>query len=421
MKEILKQRKVIIVVIFIVLLSFSSIIYSYFTIQRFSLTITNSSVRFIGNNLFELWKYYQELYEKDTNNKNSFFETLKPIKYVYIQKDDGSINYIYIRQGFHELLSTRNVIREKQENSFRVVEVGFKEYIEIDIPFEIETGAEHHFTIGFHRIIQSMDEYSTIISDTSVFNDIRINILLIPIILTLLSIFLIFLAIKLERSYISVNMSKDRYESLILMARQVAHEIRNPLNSMFLTIQSMEDDHENQQVDKHYLKMLSDKVETIDKVVKDFSSLNKQIIPQKEQVLIKPYLKKITDSFAKLYPNVIIRSNIDDITYQLDRDRMEQVIHNILLNAVQSMVDETGIITINATLNRKKQVEITITDTGQGIEPIYLEKIRDPFFTTKETGSGMGLAVVENIIKSHEGKLDIRSTAGEGTTVSITL
>jgi two-component system NtrC family sensor kinase len=83
-------------------------------------------------------------------------------------------------------------------------------------------------------------------------------------------------------------------------------------------------------------------------------------------------------------------------------------------------MSDGGALTVTAA-TRGKLVEITFRDTGPGIPPEHLSRILDPFFTTKEKGTGLGLSVVYGIIERHNGKLDIRSQVGHGTTVVIQL
>jgi signal transduction histidine kinase len=94
---------------------------------------------------------------------------------------------------------------------------------------------------------------------------------------------------------------------------------------------------------------------------------------------------------------------------------------NILLNAIQAM-PQGGQLTVSANPGPHGQgAEIRFQDDGEGIEPEALNKILNPFFTTKEKGSGLGLPIVKTIIEAHQGILDISSTVGAGTTVAITI
>jgi signal transduction histidine kinase len=104
----------------------------------------------------------------------------------------------------------------------------------------------------------------------------------------------------------------------------------------------------------------------------------------------------------------------------VDQDLLHQAFLNILLNAIQAM-PQGGHLTVSTMPgSRGQRGAIRFQDDGEGIEPEALNKILNPFFTTKEKGSGLGLPIVKTIIEAHQGILDISSTVGAGTTVAIT-
>ena len=115
---------------------------------------------------------------------------------------------------------------------------------------------------------------------------------------------------------------------------------------------------------------------------------------------------------------------------EADKDQLDIAISNIVDNAVQS-IEKKGVITIYVkTLDDidsqnkglfRKSIEIEITDTGDGIEDKNMDKVREPFFTSKKGGTGLGLAISNKIIGSHNGRLEIFSKKGLGTRVSIIL
>ena len=102
--------------------------------------------------------------------------------------------------------------------------------------------------------------------------------------------------------------------------------------------------------------------------------------------------------------------------------QINQVFLNILTNAAQA-IDNTGEIVIETSLRDGEHVAIRVTDSGCGIPPEHLAKIRDPFFTTKPvgTGTGLGLSIVDEIIRSHGGELTVESEVGKGSTFTIVL
>jgi signal transduction histidine kinase len=105
----------------------------------------------------------------------------------------------------------------------------------------------------------------------------------------------------------------------------------------------------------------------------------------------------------------------------VDQDLLHQAFLNILLNAIQAMPHGGHLTVFTLPGPRGQGGEIRFQDNGEGIEPETLNKIFNPFFTTKEKGSGLGLPIVKSIIEAHQGSLNNSSVAGDGTTVVITL
>jgi two-component system sensor histidine kinase HydH len=108
-------------------------------------------------------------------------------------------------------------------------------------------------------------------------------------------------------------------------------------------------------------------------------------------------------------------------TVQADADRLQQVFMNLLLNGLQAM-EQGGQLTVSTGLTDAGQsVEIRVADTGKGIAPELLSQIFFPYFTTKPGGSGIGLAISQKIVADHQGRIEVESEPGQGTTVVIHL
>lgn len=338
-------------------------------------------------------------------------ESLRDIEYVLFKNNDKIFRYVLNKKNDIEMLYNKIIVSE--ESNYRIVEINFNKYIEIDIPY-LKGKDFNIFTVGLPMFI----------IPPSIRKKIRppfMGLLIVPIILAIFSIGLILLAIKLEKTYIESNMNKERYSSIVLMAEQVAHEIRNPLNSISLIVQTIEEEIETGEVDKNNVEMLNKSINSIDSVVRDFISLNKEFSISKKKIKVKPYFTEILNKYKKLYPDVIIKEKVENISYNFDPKRIEQVINNIVLNSVQSMTDFTGNIIFNVKLNWKKKLEIIISDTGKGIDQKIINKIKEPFFTTKKTGTGMGLVIIDKIIQAHKGKMEIDTISGKGTTIKINI
>jgi signal transduction histidine kinase len=105
----------------------------------------------------------------------------------------------------------------------------------------------------------------------------------------------------------------------------------------------------------------------------------------------------------------------------IDADQMEQVFINLLLNAAQA-IDDSGVITIRCRMDSTPQaIVIEVIDTGCGIPAEHLDRIFDPFYSTKKNGSGLGLAVSFGIIQSHQGRLEVSSQPAQGSKFTVWL
>lgn len=168
------------------------------------------------------------------------------------------------------------------------------------------------------------------------------------------------------------------------------------------------------------LQTISKRSEGLIQFVKEFRSLTS--IPKPKPVQID--VRTLLDELVMLHRKEISEKNIqltisvypEDLTLSADKNMIEQVIINLLKNAIQAFDEsEERKIDVRAYLNEKSRPVIAIKDTGSGIDPEALEKIFIPFFTTKKTGSGIGLSLSRQIMRQHQGTLTVKTTVGKGT------
>ncbi|SDM85108.1 two-component system, sporulation sensor kinase A [Fictibacillus solisalsi] len=215
----------------------------------------------------------------------------------------------------------------------------------------------------------------------------------------------------------------QRSEALALlgqMAAGIAHEIRNPLTSISGFIQLLQvNQHENQ-----YIAIVESELERINNIVGDFLDLSKpKEVALKEQN-IEHVLKEVIALLNLKTKNHNIQiteqyeSNLPD--FYIDKNQMKQVFLNLLKNSMEAMPNG-GQIKIVVNKGHHEQVLITIKDEGVGIPKEQLSILGQPFITTKENGTGLGLLICYKIIESHKGTLKVDSKVNEGTTVSISM
>lgn len=222
---------------------------------------------------------------------------------------------------------------------------------------------------------------------------------------------------------------KDRLAAMGEMIGRIAHEIRNPLGSVELFASLLRKDLAEMPGAKLYADQICQAVHAMDRLLANLLTYTR---PERMQRAWHNAEPLILDSLA-LAAHAITKSPVD---IRLDLDpwtpaiwchdgQMKQVFLNLIVNAVQAM-PSGGVLTIG--LRRDTEcllgipaVRITVVDSGVGIDPAYRSRIFDPFFTTKDDGTGLGLAIVHAIIDAHRGRIDIESTVGQGTSITIVL
>ena len=168
------------------------------------------------------------------------------------------------------------------------------------------------------------------------------------------------------------------------------------------------------------LQTISKRSEGLIHFVKEFRSLTNIPKPRQVQIEVKTLLEELTMLHRKelMEKNIQLKISVypDDLTISADKNMIDQVIINLIKNAIQAFEDqEEKTIELKAALNEKSRPVISIRDNGTGIDPEAMEKIFIPFFTTKKSGSGIGLSLSRQIMRQHQGTLSVKSTVGKGT------
>jgi two-component system nitrogen regulation sensor histidine kinase NtrY len=207
------------------------------------------------------------------------------------------------------------------------------------------------------------------------------------------------------------------------LARKLAHEIKNPLTPIQLMAQQMRDKYMGE--NKDYEKLLTDcyaiieeEVESLQRLVREFSDFAR--LP--EFKLLKQDILPLFYSIQKLYNQVNLEIILPRGPFEIkyDFDYLKRVMINLIDNAITAAGDEKPI-KISLINTDNKFVQIDVTDQGEGIFTENLSKVFEPYFSTKPSGVGLGLAICKNIIKEHNGKIEVQSELEKGTTFSIYL
>jgi nitrogen fixation/metabolism regulation signal transduction histidine kinase len=229
---------------------------------------------------------------------------------------------------------------------------------------------------------------------------------------------------ELEKSAVKLAQS-EREEAWREMAKQVAHEIKNPLTPMRLTVQSFErkfdaNDPELKQKLKDYSETLIQQIDTMSAVASAFSNFASMPAQQNETLNVVEVVELALDIFNEDY--LVFESDDQEIISKMDRTQLIRIITNLVKNAIQSIPETQEYKSVLVSVRRHpKEVIILVKDNGVGIEDLYLDKIFEPKFTTKNSGMGLGLGIIKNIIENYKGTITFETEFGKGTTFMVAL
>jgi PAS domain S-box-containing protein len=226
------------------------------------------------------------------------------------------------------------------------------------------------------------------------------------------------------------DLEKKFYESEKLAAigqlsAGIAHEVRNPLSSIKMSLQILEKRMQPEGNDLKRFRIAQREVEHLEELVNDVLIYAKPAVPKKEPSDIRRIVENALALVERLVTdkNIRIHTELEDSLpfLQVDSAMLEQAFLNIYRNAVDAM-EMDGILrtTARRTGNDPAQLQITVEDNGCGIEASDLPHIFNPFFTKKKYGTGLGMTQVKKIIDLHRGSIEVSSKKAEGTRVMVT-
>jgi len=229
---------------------------------------------------------------------------------------------------------------------------------------------------------------------------------------------------KLEESATMLAQS-EREQAWREMAKQVAHEIKNPLTPMRLTVQSFQrkfdpEDPNLQQKLSDYSKTLIQQIDTMSSVASAFSIFASMPAQQNETLNVV----EVVEFSLEIFNEEALHFECDEkeIITVMDRTHLIRIITNLVKNAIQAIPENQEEKSIVVAVKRvNDMVNITVKDNGIGIEPSYIEHIFEPKFTTKNSGMGLGLGIIKNIIENYKGTITFETELGKGTTFTVSL
>jgi len=224
------------------------------------------------------------------------------------------------------------------------------------------------------------------------------------------------------------TIESERLNALTLLAAGVAHEIGNPLNSLHIHLQLMERSVQKLDGDakgelQQSIDVARSEVNRLDSIVTQFLRAIRPSRPQFRPENLNTIVEEVVRFFTpEIHDRDIVveqelRSDLPLL--QLDRDQMKQAFYNVIKNSLEAM-QRHGTLRIQTDMD-DTHVLIRFVDTGRGMSAENLSRVFEPYFTTKPSGTGLGLLIVRRIVREHGGELSIESGKGKGLTVTIRL
>ena len=252
----------------------------------------------------------------------------------------------------------------------------------------------------------------------------------------ILAIIIVSVILKLQQIYskkmdamhrkISEN---QKLVSLANLAAGVAHEVRNPLNSISITIQrlQLEFKPENKDDVEEYVRftdLMKNEVNRINRIITDFLGFSKPFEPENSMFSIDEFLEESLELFQgeadKKEVAVIKKFNTKNEMFNGDKKKLTQVLVNLLHNSLDASNKNSSIV-IKSEISREKDWKFIVQDFGKGLAKEKLHRVFDIYFTTKENGTGLGLYISRKIVQAHKGTLELQSKENQGTSAIVTL
>lgn len=222
---------------------------------------------------------------------------------------------------------------------------------------------------------------------------------------------------------------KDRLAAMGELIGRIAHEIRNPLGSVELFASLLRRDLSEHLSARGYTEQISQAVQAMDRLLANLLMYTRPARVDRGWHPVEPLIREslvlAAHAINKAPVDIRVQRDPSITSIWCHEGQLKQVLLNLFVNAAQAMPNG-GMLTINLETVSPDAlgvpaIRFTISDTGGGIDPVHRSRIFDPFFTTKDEGTGLGLAIVYSIIEAHQGRIDVESVLGKGTSCMVVL
>jgi signal transduction histidine kinase len=220
----------------------------------------------------------------------------------------------------------------------------------------------------------------------------------------------------------------ERLAAVGTMAAVITHEVRNPLSSISLNTELLGDElagapHEAEA--RELIRAITTEVDRLTAITEEYLSFARlpkpKIVPESVNTMVGALAAFVREDLSAKKVQLSLELSSADPIALVDAAQMRQCLINLVRNGVDAVVSKGGGTVRIKTSRVGARVEIAVADDGVGIPPELLSKLFDPFFSTKDGGSGLGLALTQQIVKDHGGELRVTSSLGVGTTFTVSV
>ncbi len=218
------------------------------------------------------------------------------------------------------------------------------------------------------------------------------------------------------------RISAERVAAWRDVARQIAHEIKNPLFPIRVSIENLQKARSQPEIfDKicdECTETIIEEVDRLQRMVDEFHQFARMPLPDRKPSNLNQIVEHALNLYSQSLSQIRIETDLhpDLPRISIDPEQIAQVLQNLIKNAVEAMPDG-GTLCISTHPINAGGVAVEVRDTGMGMSPETQQEIFTPYYTTKETGTGLGMAIVQRIITDHGGKIAVTSAEGVGTTI----
>lgn len=302
------------------------------------------------------------------------------------------------------------------QQNFRTLDSPVGKILEITSQFQVNPGPGYRLHIGFDY--QVLTAFETAASR---------NFLIVAGLFSLVVLFIIALIIYFDRKFFQTELAlveekqeKERFKELSLLTSEIAHEIKNPLNSIYLSFNTLEKYCSTDKDALFYRDAIKGEIKRISAILQDYSDLSKDIRPEIKDLDLKEFINEFRMIMAEEFKARDINFRMEKKgkeSIRTDKNLLKQILLNLIKNALEA---DAAKITVNLAA-AEESLTIEVIDNGRGIDDKIKPSIFKPYISTKTKGMGLGLHITRRLVQSLHGEIQLVSHVPGNTNFRINL